>query len=188
MINLFYIVLTLAIWHFAYEGIIAPALRNSLRYKYFALRDELRNLKISGLEQGDEKIYSVLDQSICSIIHTMSFITMGNYFLLKKRLSKNPELKEELKETFDFVGNAKNKNLIDIDAKMASLSGKALVINNGGWIIYLLVPVIVILIVGVFTEKVKNLTIKAGKRLAYSASDFDHSENGDITLADIRIR
>jgi hypothetical protein len=46
MITAIVILISLAALHFVYESILAPSLRLSLRFTLFALRDEVRQLKI----------------------------------------------------------------------------------------------------------------------------------------------
>jgi len=46
----------LAVYHFVYEGILAPSFRLKLRFELFELRDELRKLKISHAEDLRDEI------------------------------------------------------------------------------------------------------------------------------------
>ena len=88
MVTLFYIMLGLALWHFLYESVIAPSLRHTLRYKFFKLRDELRDIKFEGLTIKEEKAYKLLETSICNLINGMNNIHLANYYSLNSLYKK----------------------------------------------------------------------------------------------------
>ena len=174
--TLFYIFLFLAIWHFFYEGVIAPALRHGLRYNFFHLRDQLRTMNIEGLSKHDQKIYNHLDHAVCGIIESMSFISVGNYFLLKKS-----QRKEDTKKLKDLIMSADNPELRKIDYKMAGLGARALIINNGAWLVYLFIPLSVYFVCTFFFLQFDRLSKSAAKvssRLIYS-----HENNQGFGLA-----
>lgn len=178
MVTLFYILVFLAIWHFFYESIVASALRHGLRYEFFSLRDELRSLKINGFEsKNDNVVYEILDHTMCDIINSMSFITIGNYFLLKKDYAKNKEYKQDAERVSKLMSEVNEKRLNVIDNRLRSLSSKALLINNGGWLPYLL-PFAVLLFLGILIFSQLNKIIKEinniSTRLVYGAEKLNH--------------
>lgn len=177
MATLLYILFFLGIWHFFYESIIASSLRHGLRYKFFSLRDELRALKISGFEsKSDNSVYEILDHAMCDIINSMSFITIGNYFLLKKDYAKDKEYKKDAEHVSKLISEVKEKKLIQIDNRLRKLSSRALLINNGGWIPYLF-PVILVLIVIILIFSQLHGIIKVinniSTRLVYGAEKLN---------------
>lgn len=174
MITLFYILLFLGIWHFFYESVLASSLRHGYRYDFFELRDKLRNLKIENqLSSKDEKIYQLLDNSICNMIDSMSIISLANYFRLKKAIDKNEKVKKSIEKTSHFVETADNNTLLEIDKEIQKLGSKVLIINNGGWFVILVVPIFVLFIIIFFSlqfERLNNILGKVSSRLIYSSN------------------
>jgi len=179
MITAFYVLVFLSIFHFFYESVLAPSLRHGLRYDFFALRDQLRNINIDNkLTKKDKQIYESLDNSICHMIDSMSFVSIGNYYILKNK-HKGFDVESEVDKKLAFIESADNKNLISIHEKMGAIGGQALVINNGAWILYLIVPLIILLIISIFSAQLGKLNSKindVGSSLIYS-SDFDDNTN-----------
>lgn len=160
METILYILLALSIWHFFYESVLAPSLRHGLRYKFFELRDRLRDIKMEGLSNKDEKLYESLDSSICNLINSMSFISLGNYYLLKKEYESNGKsLKES--QMKDVIEDTENRALIEIDDSIIKLGVKALFINNGAVFIYLTPLFLVVVIASTFGSQLDKLWNKA---------------------------
>ena len=174
MVTLFYILIFLGIWHFFYESVLAASLRHGYRYDFFELRDNLRNLKINNsLSEKDEKIYKLLDNSICNMIDSMSIISLGNYFRLKKAIDKNEKVKQSIERTSKFIETADNSKLLEIDKEIQNLGGKVLIINNGGWFAILLIPVFILFVVIFFSlqfDRLNKLLTKVSSRLIYSSN------------------
>jgi len=174
MITLFYVLIFFGIWHFFYESVLATSLRHGYRYDFFELRDNLRNIKISNkLSEKDEKIFKLLDNSICNMIDSMSIISVANYFRLKKAINKNKKVKSSIEKTRNFIETADNKGLLEIDKEFKKLGGKVLIINNGGWFMIAVIPVLVFLIIVFFShqfEKLNTMLTKIISRLIYSSS------------------
>lgn len=174
MVTLFYILLFLAIWHFFYESVVAASLRQGYRYDFFELRDKLRNLKINNeLSEKDEKIFTLLDNSICNMIDAMSIISLGNYFRLKKAIEKNEKVKSSIERTTNFIETADHKELLALDKEIQKLGSKVLVINNGGWFMILMLPLFILLTIVFFSlqfERLNSMLVKVSSRLIYSAN------------------
>lgn len=182
MTTLFFVLVLLAFWHFFYEGILAPSLRHGLRYEFFSLRDELRFQKVNDLRGKDLRAFKVLDQSICNIISSMSFISIGNYYRLKRDFGHDEKLREESKKRSALIQSSEKMRVID--EKMNKLAMIALLINNGS-VLVLLMP---LLILGVLIIYLRSQISKwKGKigimshRLVYASNRFD--QDGGIGFA-----
>lgn len=184
MVTAFYILLFLSIWHFFYESVLSSSLRHGLRYKFFELRDNLRNIKIdNSLTEKDKLIYDKLDNSICNMINSMSFISIGNYYKFKSNKARSNKFFSEIKQIKKLIQSADNKDLIEIDDKIGKLGAKALIINHGGYFVYFIIPLLLLGLVAVLIavssdllDKCKKMIIKVSSRLIYS-SDVNNSSN-----------
>jgi hypothetical protein len=167
------ILLFLAVWHFSYEGIIAPVLRHGLRYKLFALRDRLRMLDIDGaISKKDEEIYHVLDGTICYVLDTMNYLNFLNYFT-KKKAHGDKKLRKRLNYFDKLLDESENKELVEIHKLLLRNSFNAFAINNGGWAIYLIAPILLFLLiksVGVFVFSIKSKLFNITKTMVYSSN------------------
>ena len=177
MVILFYSLVFIAIWHFFYESVLAPSLRHGLRYEFFSLRDKLRLMKIEGLKgKNDNSVYEILDHTMCDIINSMSFITLANYFLLKKDYAKDKEYKKDAEQVDNLIKSVSNTELIEIDKQLRKLSTKALLINNGGLIPYLLILAIILFIPLLIFTHVRKILLQINNistRLVYGAEKLN---------------
>jgi hypothetical protein len=183
MASLFYILLFMALYHFFYECIFANSLRHDLRYKFFKLRDDLRDLKIDGLNKEDEKVYDFLDQAVCNVINSMSFISIENYLKLKHFINNNEHVKKSIKRNRLMIELCENQKLKDIDERINSLGARVLLINNGSWFIYLVVPFILFTLVLTLNRKFSQIGIKLNKmsnRLIYSSDRFENTNGMEV--------
>lgn len=182
MVVAFYILVFLAIWHFFYESVVANSLRHGLRYKFFKLRDELRNVRIDNdLSKKDKQIYDILDNSICQMINSMSFISIGNYYRLKKEIDRNIKVKSDIENVKNLIETANNIELKRINEEIGLIGGRALVINNGGWTIYLIIPLFIVFLAAIFSvqfDRLTRLTTKVSTKLIYSSDINDNSHVG----------
>lgn len=178
MSTLFLIFFLLTLWHYLYESFIAPNLRYALKYKFFALRDKLRNTKINGNINSKEESFSyeILDNTLCNSIYSIRFIKISNYFLIHKELKEDEKYRKQFNNARKIIKDIKNKEIASIDNELKKLSTKALLINNGGWAIYLipLFPVMLLILLCVWiVYKINNymtLISIMSSRLIYASN------------------
>ena len=181
MITTFYILLFLALWHFFYESVLASSLRHGLRYEFFELRDKLRMLKIDNdLSEKDQKIFKLIDNSICGMIEHMSFISIANHIRLQMAIEKDEKIKKSIERKGKFISDSDNKTLLEIDIELHKLGVKALLINNGGWLLYGIIPFLIYLAIVFFNQQMDKLNYKLSKvssRLIYSSDNIKDRYN-----------
>ncbi|MFY0631111.1 MAG: hypothetical protein JXR05_12070 [Flavobacteriaceae bacterium] len=177
MVTTFYILLGLALWHFAYESVIAPSIRFELRFKYFKLRDELRCINFQELSKEGKKAVDTLDELICYLINSNSSITFGNYMLLKKNKSDEEIL--ENSNSFDTIlKEADNNRIIEIEKELRGLASKALLVNHGSWGLYLAIPITLLFVTFIFKAyytSLKNFIARITVSLLYNKELFQNS-------------
>src|SRR5947208_1510809 len=81
----------LALGHFVYEGIVAPTWLLHERFKLFALRDELRRLKIARRDGLAAKHFDYLQGAINGLIHNAERIDATMLVALQRRAKRDPQ-------------------------------------------------------------------------------------------------
>jgi len=143
MSALFFIIIALAVVHFIYEGIVLPSIRLSLRYKLFALRDELRWLKIDKSSEVNNESFAYLQSAINNSIKLLPAINVKALFSVNKIFEKNPELLKIAKERFEFVYANSTDKMRSIMKDNFKIFTYAFIANNMILFIYLL-PIVII--------------------------------------------
>ena len=134
-----YVLLTmlfLVVYHFVFESIVAPSWRLSIRYRLFALRDELRMLKIEHGDKLDNKHFHHLQDSINSIIYLLPKIEVTMVAHIKQSIDRDVELKKRLEARQKILDDCAFPLMVDIRQRSINLTIEALAANSAGWWIY----------------------------------------------------
>lgn len=145
MIYALAILAALAMLHLAYESIIAPSLRLSLKYKLFALRDRARRLKMQAGEAFSDRHFDDLQRSLNLLIGFVDSLDIGLILHMKREVDRDPELSKRLEARSRALDGCTLPEAQAIRKESVRLSLITLTINSAAWVIYL-VPVIVALI------------------------------------------
>lgn len=126
---LFYLAAIAAIFHFIYEGIIAPTLRVKIDHGLFELRDNLRAVKIDLDDACDERAYSIVDDGINMYIGRIGLVTVSFVVWLRAQL-KDASLRDELHDRYKAVKTCGTPELMGISQKGQALVEQALIVNS----------------------------------------------------------
>lgn len=121
----------LALAHFVYESILAPSLRLSLKYKLFALRDEVRMLDATCPGLLDDKHYTCLQDSINTMIamlHRYDFVTIAATEL---RYRRDAAFRKRLDMRAAFLDGCNDPQVQSIRRRSIELMGRAVAVNSG---------------------------------------------------------
>jgi hypothetical protein len=152
---LFIILFAMSVFHFVYEGIIIPSLRLSLRFKLFAIRDQLRRFKAEN-EISDE-IFFLLNDSINNAIRLIPHVTLGVVVKALKDLIDNAELRRKVEAKIALIENCGIKELQQIRQASNDVMRKAFLANSFAFMIYLLPISAIVALSSLVIKKVKNL-------------------------------
>jgi len=131
----------LAFVHWIYEDVVAPSLRDWLRYQFFELRDELRMLISRGDAGISEDLGHFLQGSLNNTLKHMHILDLS--FVLKARKIAKGTVNSTIAAKEALLTQCENEQIQSMRKRQLDLIGYALMINSGGWIIYL-VPVLVL--------------------------------------------
>jgi hypothetical protein len=137
---LFFVIACLyCLLHFVWESILAPSLRLNLRFELFALRDKLRNLKLSQPNLTDEAFRSVED-GIHSSLRILYDIDIPLLLHCDALVKKDIKLQERIAKRRALVVEANCPELNEIIVSVRKKVEAAACFNSGGWFLYL-VPI-----------------------------------------------
>jgi|GEM_PF-1879402 len=158
MTTLIIVLAILSLYHFVYEGIIAPSERANLRYDFFALRDRLRMTKIEYGKRLDDSIFNDMELSINKAIKILPIFNL--YFIYKGYLAQKTHLHllTEIAKKNHAIKTCEVKEVQEIHNQANKLIAKAFLINTGGWMLYALL-IIVFLLGIVFVWNLKKKLI-----------------------------
>ena len=156
MTVLFFVFVGLVIFHFAWEGIIAPSLRIEIRYELFKVRDELRRLKISHGNEIDDELFIFLQNGINKGIRLLHDVTIETAYRAYKEATP-----EELERVSRIAEDCPVDGVKEVYNRSGLYVGLAFLVNSGGWFAYL-VPILIAFIgftkVKKFTREIFNLS------------------------------
>jgi len=127
-----------AFLHFIYESILAPSLRLKLRFELFALRDELRLLKIDCDRHLDDRCFEHFQASLNTLIRVLHRIDIATLAAVERELRANPELREQIEARSRMLDDCNIPQVREIRYRSLQVAVKAFAVNSGGWAIYLL--------------------------------------------------
>lgn len=125
-----------ALYHFIYEAILAPSLRLDLRFEAFILRDELRNLKINNAEALHDRHFNYLQDSINTLIAMLARFDLATISQIENEIKRDPELQKRAELRLAALDDCEFPEAKRIRRASIAIASKALAVNSGGWLIY----------------------------------------------------
>jgi hypothetical protein len=131
----------LALLHFVYEGILAPSFRLHLRFRLFALRDELRRIKVVKGETLDGNVFAYVQEKINVGLKVLSRTDIELVWRTHMLINENPALANRIERRIRLVRDCPLDEIISIDRQVGRVAIMAFTVNSGMWAIYV-VPLI----------------------------------------------
>lgn len=157
MTVLFFIFVALAIFHFVWEGIIAPSTRLEIRYELFKLRDRLRRLKIECNDQIPDELFGILQRSINTEIRMLHNADIASLYEANKKFGDDKELLAEMNKIEKLIEECPIAEVKEIRDKSIWVLFVGFLVNCGGWAIYIIPMFIVLLSYGTVKLLIKKL-------------------------------
>ena len=135
--NLIVLFLILTIFHFLYEGIIAPSIRLKLKYNLFAIRDQLRALlREPRVSQFSEDVYSHLQSSINNLIKFLPVIDILSIAKAEQKFNEDETLRQEVMRVTRMLEDCKSPDVQEIRSRIRRIFAMAIFVNNGMLMFY----------------------------------------------------
>ena len=132
------ITLLICLWHFIYEGIVAPSIRIKLRNRLFAIRDELRSMVIDGVSQDDQEPLHFVHDGVNNFIDRLPNLTLANTRRMELDYRSNPDLEKTVRAHFELIKSSKNEKIKSAFESTNDIIGIAIIANAGAWFVYLI--------------------------------------------------
>ena len=159
---LIYIILSLALLHFIYQGIILPSFRLKYRYKIFSMRDNLRRLKFERDNEIDDKLFEYLQTSLNITLNILYRIDFSLLVKAKSIYEHNEKFRNNIERRAKYIDGLFDKcdvtEIIEIRKKYLELLEQVLLANSGALLIYLVPIGLLALSWNWFTEFIKRLS------------------------------
>ncbi len=137
MVFIFLILCLYALLHFIFESIVAPSARFNIRLDLFALRDEARRLRIKSPEIGDEA-FGVVQDGLNAAIKYLYEIDILILVHCDVMVNRDKRFKERVEKRRAVVMATNSSELIYITNQLRKKVESAALINNGGWLLYVI--------------------------------------------------
>lgn len=179
MSYLFLALLLLALFHFAYESIVAPTFRLQIRHQLFELSEDLKLLKQRHQRKEGEKIFHYLQDAVNNLSNTINRFEVVEVAQAITRVEKDKELRQRLEARVKALDSCEVPEIKALWKKIAKRAIKIIEVNSGGWFFYL-VPI------ALFNVCLKKLHQIAKALVSLPSSyleAFSSDDNGPISLA-----
>lgn len=130
--------LGLSILHFYYESIAAPLSRLRIQDDLFALRDELRRLKIDVREGMNDQTFHMLQDSINSLISSLEYFDLMTIASAMVEIKRDQDLRKRMEARLKIIQDSTMPEVKAIRARTVKLADQLVFINSGAWGFYLL--------------------------------------------------
>ena len=149
------IIVGMAVFHSVYEGIIAPSIRLSLRFRIFALRDRLRNLRVNA--QVDDRVFELLHQRTNTAIRLLPNMTVSTVVEAGRAFEADAELRRRADKWTATLDQCKVKEVQEIRDGIDNNLLLAFAANSVGLLIWMLPIVFAALCIRRITAVIKEL-------------------------------
>src|SRR5262245_58185753 len=114
MATTFIILFIVALVHFIIESIVVPSMRMNLRYKFFEIRDRLRNAKHTYGVALDSDAYHLLEGLLNNGLKHLSSINLSVVVAASRSVNADEKLRQELQNRIDALNRCQIDEIKDI--------------------------------------------------------------------------
>ncbi len=133
----FLIILSIAVLHFVYDGIVLPSMRLKLRFQLFRLRDELRWRMRGGSENITGEVYEYLQRAINNTINLLPIVDLQLIVTASRVLSQDVELQRRINEIIARIDRCDSEDAKRLHKETIETVDKAFLFNTGAGLAYL---------------------------------------------------
>lgn len=165
----------LALFHFLYDGIILPSIRQHLRNKLFALRDKLRMEYINGLDKQDIEAFNLTHEAINNFVNRLPMLTITVRAEIEVAIKNDHKLKEKVNKRRAILESCQSAKIKEINESINKILLEAFIANSGGWLVYLIPVAVLLTIWQKLATDCRELVVVPHREIGKIMPRIDHS-------------
>jgi len=147
----------LALFHLVYESILAPSFRTHLRLELFALRDELRKLKINRRSSFDDRHFSYLQDAVNSLIAFGHGFDGAMLAAVENEFRRDRQFRDKVESRSRVLDDCLVSEAKAIRQKSVGVAARLLLVNSGA--LFVLVAPCVLCMIGIKEARSRLRTV-----------------------------
>ena len=147
-----FILFLLIIIHLLYQEVFLHTLRLKLKYDFYGLRDQLRQLRQEQRGKLGNKQYKLLEDMINNSIKYISNFRLGNFIRVIKMVNNDPDIIRKIDQDIVELDKCKLIEFNRILIETTKTTGLAFCVNNAMLLFYML-PIIIMLFLAILVKK-----------------------------------
>jgi len=152
-------------FHFVYEATLAPSFRQKIRFKLFALRDELRRLKLEQNEELSDDAFRYLEESLNNLLDLLGELSFPMVWEAMEAIVKDKGLQQRIERRRRVLEECSLEAVKRIRRECNELGQFAIVANHGAWMALIIPVLIMIGIAKKVTEWLTTLVLVPEKEI-----------------------
>ena len=165
MATLIVIICVLALLHFVYDGIVAPSLRLRLRFRLFALRDRLRDVKFVEGDRVSDEVFLCLQNGINGATRLLSIFDVSTMVQASREIERDKEVAQRLAKREELLRWCPVEEVAEIRRQVGTTMFYALCVNSGAWFLFVAPIGVIVVCIKSLLQWVKSLFLTRVKSL-----------------------
>ncbi len=128
-------VTVLAVVHFVYEAILLPSFRQDIRYRLFALRDQLRALMADESAGLDPEVFRYMQSSLNVKLAFLHRVDIRIIYYANRLYKKDEAFASRIRKRQSEIDNYQHEEFQAINKQSLNLFAVAFVLNSMGFIL-----------------------------------------------------
>jgi hypothetical protein len=127
----------MALWHWVYESLVAPSLRQSLRLELWWLHQELLDLVAAEADASRHEPLQMLGESVCVLDLLLEKFDAVTVASVAVELRRDPALRARAEARGRILDGSASAVVRRVRQRTLDVAARAVVINSGGWCIFI---------------------------------------------------
>lgn len=159
MATLILILIAISVAIFIYESIILPSIRLKIRYKLFALRDELRILKME-TEDFEDLPFKYAQESMNMALAYLRHFDIASFIEADRFFKQNPAVYKRATKRCEVLASCKIEEFQEIRRQYIDTLVLASAANSFGLLVLFLVTIVPVIIIFKWFKAIKSKAIE----------------------------
>lgn len=154
-----------SLFHFIYEAIVLPSIRQHYRNRLFALRDRLRSIYINQKDAIDYEIFNLIHDSLSNFINRIHTLTISTEAEFVRMYNTDENFRKIIDKRRTMVDGCEHKELKRIVEQANAILKRSFIANAGAWFIYIIPIVLMAHFFQKISRTAKEIFVLSGNEL-----------------------